>query len=95
MKDYTTNNENPSLPPQWNDCTTCGSGITRKTDPSQQCRNCYEDQVRRELSGSFVQYEQLDRESFSRIDNIGFGKHNSPGDWGYGDADCSSTGGWG
>lgn len=92
MKDYTTNNANPSLPPQWNDCTTCGAGITRKTDASQQCRNCREDQVRREARGTYADYEQLDREVFG---SYGFGRNNNPGEWGYGDADCSSTGGWG
>ena len=92
MKDYTTNNANPSLPPQWNDCTTCGAGITRKTDASQQCRNCRESQAMRDSRSIFSDYGQLDREVFG---GYGFGKNNSPGDWGYGDADCSSTGGWG
>jgi len=85
MKDHTNNNANPSLPPQWNDCTTCGAGITRKTDPSQQCRNCYEDQVRRELRGSFVQYDEMDKIS----------DWADEGTWGFGDAYCPSTGAWG
>ncbi len=92
MTDYTTNNANPALPPQWNDCTTCGAGITRKTDESQQCRNCREAQAMRDSRSIFSDYGQLDREVFG---GYGFGKNNSPGEWGYGDADCSSTGGWG
>ncbi len=87
MKDYTTNNANPALPPQWNDCTTCGAGITRKTDPSQQCRNCREAQAMRDSRKIFEEYDQLDREVF--------GGRGASGTWGFGDADCELTGGMG
>ncbi len=85
MKDYTTNNANPALPQQWNDCTTCGAGITRKTDPTQQCRSCHEAQVMQEVRGVFSQYDQLAKLSDAP----------DKGTWGYGDADCPSTGAWG
>ena len=85
MKDYTTSNTNPALPPQWNDCTTCGAGITRKTDPSRQCRNCYEADAMRETRGIFSQYDQL-----ARMSDV-----PDTGTWSYGDSDCPSTGSWG
>ena len=87
MKDYTTNNANPSLPPQWNDCTTCGAGITRKTDASQQCRNCREAQAMQEHRKSFMDVRQ--------IDELNGKTSGASGTWGYGDADCELTGGMG
>ncbi len=87
MKDYTTNNANPALPQQWNDCTTCGAGITRKTDPTQQCRSCHEAQVMQEFKKSFMDVWQ--------IDELNGKTRGSSGTWGYGDADCELTGGMG
>ena len=85
MKDHTNNNANPALPPQWNDCTTCGAGITRKTDPTQQCRDCREVKAMQESRGIFDQYDQL--AAMSDVPPTGV--------WSYGDANCPSTGSWG
>ncbi len=87
MKDHTTNNANPALPPQWNDCTTCGAGITRKTDPSQQCRNCNEAQIMQVFRKSFMDVWQ--------IDELNGNSRGCSGTWGFGDANCELTGGMG
>ena len=54
MKDYTlkgrNNNENPSLPPQWNNCRDkCCGGIVKKTEKTQLCRRCREAHIVREV----------------------------------------------
>ena len=92
MKDHTINNANPSLPPQWNDCTTCNAGITRKTDPTQHCRKCNEAATQRVLRDAYADLDQLAREIYG---GYGFGRNNSHGEWSYGDSNCSSTGAWG
>jgi len=87
MKDYTTNNANPALPPQWNDCISCSGGITRKTDPSQLCRNCREAQAMQEFRKSMMDVWQ--------VEELNGKTRGSSGTWGYGDADCELTGGMG
>ena len=72
MKDYTIkgkhSNENPALPPQWNDCKSCGAGITRKTDPSQQCRNCREAHEARAMRHGL---------EFTKVDGVAGNSQNS------------------
>lgn len=76
MQDFTNENENLNLPPQYNDClnfeaskTAYGcQGIVKKSSPEQYCRRCHEAMTARNHREELVtEFEDRDFDTMSLL----------------------------